>query len=204
MPDLLLEGLNVNISGGTINLTAEDDGLNAASGNDQSGFGGPRKNDRFGGGSFANGSPESSSSAAGNIIISGGCLNITASGDGLDSNGSLIISGGETIICGPTIGDTSILDYETSGTITGGTFIGTGSSHMFQSFSDFQQSIITAGISSQSDETGLTLSDKKGNSIINVSPALPYEAVVISCPELKKGETYILTAGNNTYEVQAE
>lgn len=38
------------------------------------------------------------------IHISGGKLYINASGDGIDSNGTLEISGGHTTLCGPTQG----------------------------------------------------------------------------------------------------
>ena len=42
-----IEGQNMEISGGTIDITASDDGLNAAGGNDQSGM------DGFGGDMFS-------------------------------------------------------------------------------------------------------------------------------------------------------
>lgn len=44
-----LEGLSIEIQGGDIVLTASEDGLNAAGGTDQSGFGGRRGNEMFGG-----------------------------------------------------------------------------------------------------------------------------------------------------------
>ena len=48
-----LEGLTVDISGGNITLTASDDGINAAGGSDQSGFGGFGGNGEFGASSAA-------------------------------------------------------------------------------------------------------------------------------------------------------
>lgn len=66
------------------------------------------------------------SSSNGTIVISGGSLYVQASGDGIDANGTLTITGGSTTVCGPTQGDTATLDYDVSGVITGGTFIGTG------------------------------------------------------------------------------
>ena len=71
-----IEGQNVEISGGTIDITASDDGLNAAGGNDQSGMGG------FGGDMF-------SADEDAWITISGGTVTIDATGDGIDSNGDL-------------------------------------------------------------------------------------------------------------------
>lgn len=82
-----------------------------------------------------------SSSSNGSIVISGGKLYINAKGDGIDTNGTLTISGGYTVVCGPTVGDTATLDYDVSGVITGGTFIGTGGAGMAQTFSDSEQGL---------------------------------------------------------------
>ncbi|MDD7388653.1 MAG: carbohydrate-binding domain-containing protein [Lachnospiraceae bacterium] len=203
-----LEGLHVNISGGTITLTANDDGLNAAGGSDQSGFGGFRQNDTFGGkgmGMGKGGNPGgSSSSSDGTVVISGGDLKITASGDGIDSNGSLTISGGNVTTCGPVSGDTAVLDYDTTADISGGTFIGTGSSQMAQSFSDSEQGVIAVSTGSQSAGTTITLTDSSGNTILTHTPELPYEIAVISSPELTKGETFTVTVGSKSMETTAE
>ena len=44
-----LEALHIKLTGGNIKLVASDDGLNAAGGTDESGYGGNRGNDQFGG-----------------------------------------------------------------------------------------------------------------------------------------------------------
>ena len=89
------------------------------------------------------GGPGGSSSSNGTIVISGGSISVKASGDGIDANGTLEITGGKTIVCGPTQGDTATLDYDVSGVITGGTFIGTGGAGMAQTFSDSDQGVIS-------------------------------------------------------------
>lgn len=79
-----IEGLSITIEDGTFEITAYDDGLNAAGGTDSSGFGG------FGGrqpDTFAVGSDNA-------ITINGGTFTITASGDCVDSNGALTINWG--------------------------------------------------------------------------------------------------------------
>lgn len=120
-----LEALNIKIMGGDIMLVASDDGLNAAGGTDSSGTTGGRDG-MFGEG--IGGMGGGMSSGNGSIVISGGNLYINSSGDGLDANGTLEITGGYTVVVGPTQGDTATLDYDKSGIITGGTFIGTGAS----------------------------------------------------------------------------
>ena len=191
-----LEALHLEIQGGDITLTASDDGLNAAGGADSSGTQGGRD------GMFGGGGPGSSSSD-GTILITGGTLNITASGDGIDANGSLEITGGYTVVAGPTQGDTSTLDYDTTAQITGGTFIGTGASGMAQTFSDAQQGVISVNVGEQPVGTQVTLTDSSGNIILDVIPDLSFAVVILSSPDLVSGESYTLTVGTASEEVEA-
>lgn len=55
------------------------------------------------------------------IKITGGTLTVSADGDGLDSNGGLLVTGGTTIVYGPTSDGDSALDYDGSAIVTGGT-----------------------------------------------------------------------------------
>lgn len=245
-----LEALTLEISGGDIRVVATDDGLNAAGGADQIGFGGPMGNDRFGGpgmggggnrggrpggnggsgGGSRNGMEDSpgaegrpdggpepdrdmgaepgmgaepdremeadSLSTSASILISGGTIYLEAYGDGIDSNGSLTISGGFITVCGPTRGDTATLDYETSGVITGGTFIGTGASNMAQSFSSSQQGVIAVSAGNQSAGTQIALKDKSGSTLITHAPALDFNVVILSSPDIVTGQEYTLTVGS--------
>lgn len=188
-----LEGLHVEISGGEITVVASDDGINAAGGTDSSGFGGSRRNDKFAGGA----------SSGGSITISGGTLSVTASGDGLDANGTLAISGGYVSVCGPNQGDTATLDYDISGVITGGTFIGTGASGMAQTFSDSEQGVIAIHAGNQSEGTEITLTDSSGKTIITHTPELPFSVVIISTPDMSKGAAYTITVGSVSGEFTA-
>lgn len=183
-----LEALHITIAGGDIDLVATDDGVNAAGGTDSSGTGG--RDSMFGG--MRPGGPGSSN---GSIVISGGKLKINASGDGIDANGTLEISGGYTVVTGPIQGDTSTLDYDVSGIITGGTFIGTGSSSMAHSFSSAQQGVIAVSVGSQSAHTQITLTDSKGTVLFSHAPELPFQVVILSSPDLISGQTYTLTVG---------
>ena len=202
-----LEALHVLVSDGEITLTASDDGINAAGGNDESGFGG-MGGDQFGRPGRPGGGPGGGpggmpgSNSNGSITVSGGRLSITASGDGIDANGSILFSGGYTIVCGPTQGDTATLDYDTSATITGGTFIGTGAAGMAQTFSDSQQGVIAVRGSGAAG-SAITLTDSQGNLLIEYAPALPYNVVILSCPEIEKGATYTLTLGESSGEIDA-
>lgn len=190
-----LEGECIDISGGDISLVSSDDGINAAGGTDSSGFGGYRGNDKFGGGS-------SSSSAY--IHISGGTIFMNASGDGIDANGSLTISGGTVTVYGPTNGDTSVLDYDNTAVITGGTFIGTGASMMAQTFSDSEQGVLSLSVGNQAAGTSITLTDSAGSTLISVEPNLPFAIVILSTPDMVKGERYTITVGSASGTFEAD
>lgn len=195
-----LEAHHIVVSGGDIRLVASDDGLNAAGGTDSSGTGG--RDTMFGGGMGGMGGMGGSSSD-GSILVSGGTLYINSSGDGMDANGTLTISGGHTTVVGPTQGDTATLDYDVSGVITGGTFIGTGASAMAQTFGDSEQGVIALNVGNQAAGTKVTLTDSSGNVIVSFEPELSFAVVIISTPDMKTGENYTITVGSSSGEFAA-
>ena len=145
-----------------------------------------------------------SGNSDGTIVISGGTLFIHASGDGIDANGSLEISGGDITIVGPDQGDTSTLDYDTSAVITGGTFFGTGASGMAQTFSDSEQGVIAIRTDSQSAGTTITISSEDETQICTAAPDEAFSMILFSSPELAAGETYTVSAGSYSGQVTAE
>ncbi len=195
-----LEALNIDVKGGEFKIVASDDGLNAAGGTDSSGTTGGRDG-MFGGGKHGMGGGMSSGN--GSIVISGGNLYVKASGDGIDANGTLTISGGYTVVTGPTQGDTATLDYDRSATITGGTFIGTGAQGMAQTFSDSKQGVVAVSVGNQSAGTNITLKDKSGKTIITYTPELSFAVVILSSPDIVSGDTYTITVGSESGEFEA-
>lgn len=196
-----LEGHHILFSGGEIRLVARDDGFNAAGGTDSSGMGG--RDQMFGGKGGPGGPGGPMGQGDGSIVISGGTVYIQASGDGIDANGTLKITGGHTTVCGPTQGDTATLDYDVSGTITGGTFIGTGGSMMAQSLSGSDQGVIALRVGNCAAGTPITLTDAGGNTVLSATPALDYAVVILSSPEIVKGETYTVTIGTQSGSFEA-
>ena len=198
-----LEALHIDIQGGDIKLVASDDGLNAAGGTDQSGTTGGRDG-MFGGGHPGGGFGGMSGNSNGSIIISGGTLYINASGDGIDANGTLEIAGGHTTVVGPTRGDTATLDYDKSGVISGGIFIGTGAAGMAQTFSDSEQGVVAVSVGTQAAGTEITLQDAEGNTLIQYAPELDFAVVILSTPDMVKGQPYTITVGNQSGEFNAK
>ena len=182
-----LEGLSVTVSGGRIALIADDDGLNAAGGQDQSGFGGPGS---FGTDTFSNQSQSS-------ITISGGVLYVQAAGDGLDSNGSLTVSGGDVYVCCTSSGADSALDCDGEAVITGGTLVAAGPSQMAQNFgSSSTQGCALLALSNQQANTTVTLTNEAGETLLTWEVPASYASVVVSCPDMTVGSSYTLTAGD--------
>ena len=122
----------------------------------------------------------------------------------MDANGTLEISGGHVTVVGPIQGDTATLDYDKTGVITGGTFIGTGSTMMAQSFSDSTQGVVAVNVNTQKAGVEIVLLDANGNTILTQKPELGFARIVLSCPDMVKGQTYTLSVGGKTAQVTAK
>lgn len=155
------------------------------------------------GGTFTIDSADDAVHSNSSIVVNGGDIYMNASGDGIDANGTLEITGGYTVVCGPTTGDTATLDYDSSAVITGGTFIGTGASQMAQTFSDSEQGVVAVSVGNQNAGTEITLTDASGNVLISYTPELSYGVVILSSPDIVKGETYTITVGEASGEFEA-
>ena len=176
-----LEGQKVTVTGGNIDITASDDGINAAGSSSSSSTGG------------RTGNSDSNSL----ITISGGYIVVNASGDGIDSNGNVAISGGTVLVSGPTDNGNGAFDYGGEATVSGGTVILCGSSGMAQGFSDKseQASFMYTLDSSASAGSSVAVTDENGNVLASFIPAKQYNNVVISTPSLKNGSSYKLVIG---------
>lgn len=137
------------------------------------------------------------------IKIAGGLVQVDAKGDGLDSNGELSITGGETYVSGPVSNGDGSLDFNGTGTISGGTFLGAGSSGMPQDFSDTstQNSITVYAGSTVKADTKISVTDASGKEILSWTPGKDYSCIQVSSPDLKKGESYTVTAGTEKQTV---
>lgn len=184
-----IEGLTVNISGGKITLTSSDDGINVAGGND-GGMGGGFGHDMF------------SSGGDSKLTVSGGEITMTVNGDGLDANGSLEVSGGTVYIYGPTRSGNGSLDYNQDGIITGGTVIAAGSSGMAMNFGqDSTQGSMLVSVGNASAGTEVKLTDSSGNIIARFTPAVSFQSVLISTPDITSDGTYTLSIGDSTQDI---
>ena len=180
-----LESSHMVINGGNIHLVSSDDGLNVAGGNDSSG-GWP------GGG-------HTTSSNGYYLNITGGYIVVNAASDGLDANGSIIMSGGTVLVNGPTNNGNGPLDYDATFQMDGGYIIAAGSAGMAQatSSSSSQYSVLIAFSSTLSAGTMFHNDDSDGNDIMSFCPAKNYQSILFSSDSLEKGEAYSVYYGGS-------
>lgn len=176
-----LEGKTVTITGGNIDITSSDDGINAADGNSSS----------------SGGAPGANASSDVYINISGGYITVNASGDGVDSNGNIDISGGVILVSGPASDGNSALDCDGTATVTGGTAIFCGSAGMAETFSDSssQPSLMYTLDSAAAAGKSVALVNSEGKVIASFVPSKQYINIVISSPYLAVGSSYTLSVG---------
>ena len=195
-----LEALHINVLGGTNRITASDDGANATNGS-----GGGMMGGRPGGmGGFWGGSSNSSSDPSETPILTfaGGYTVVNAAGDGIDSNGNIVMTGGTVLVDGPTDNSNGPIDFGdgTSGmTISGGTFLAVGSSGMAESAENAGQAVLAAywrnGLSA-GETIGIT--DQDGRVIAAFELPKAIASLVFSSPELTTGESYAIVGGGST------
>lgn len=219
-----LEGSVIEYLSGTTTLYSTDDGVNAAGDYEENGTyhgttnastnnlqvaaspgggwnpgGGPGNP---GGGNQGPGWGSDDSSDYGMLYIKGGKLYLRAQGDGLDSNGSILMSDGVVVVAGTTSGGNGVFDKgDASGSyfkVTGGTLIGFGTT-------DMQDNPTVSGQGYMSTTTSLT----KG-STINIKTASGYIGIVpeitlsrgliyVTCPEMTSGSSYSTYSGSVSY-----
>lgn len=210
-----LEAKYITINDGNIDITTSDDGINASSGssttldsgnapeagnrpempaneNSENTLG---NNGRMMPGGGQGGFNESDGSE---LVINGGIVHVNAGGDGIDSNGTITINGGEIYVDGPTSGGDGALDYADTCEINGGILVATGSIGMATAptSGSTQYSVNAAFSKTYNGETKVTVKDSSGNEVLTYTPAKNFQSFVFSTDKLKSGETYTIYAGD--------
>ena len=197
-----LEAAQIHISGGTTQVFSSDDGLNATGGSSFELVDGllvlkdissSDTEQTFGG---RGGMFEVEDNC--DITISGGNLTVTTSnGDGIDSNGSLNVSGGTVLVFGSSSGGEGALDYTGSSSISGGTLVALGSSGMAQSMEpdDSHATLMVTWDEVQLAGTRLTLCTQQGEILCSLQSTNSFQTAVISTDSLSAGQEVSLYTG---------
>lgn len=162
-----LEGAYVEINDGTLNIAATDDGINAAS---------------------------DDNSITEHIIVNGGSVVVSAQGDGIDSNGSILIAGGTVVVHGPTNGGNGALDADKGIVVTGGTLYAASALGMVETPSSNSSQNVVSYAQNQSIAIGtvIKLKDADGNVLISVTTEKACQSIILSAQGLKTGSTYYI------------
>ncbi len=175
-----LEAVQITIAGGTVDIAATDDGLNASG---------------------------SSENAA--INLTGGTVTVTVENgrdaDGLDSNRDITISGGTLFVSVSDQGGSCAIDYgsENGGTclISGGTVLACGSSGMAEGFDASSPQGFLMQTTSAAAGTTVTVRDADGNELLSRQVPCSFSSVLVSTPDMHVGDTCTLTVGDTETEV---
>ena len=186
-----IEAPQVTLLSGDVRIQAEDDGINASGG-----------------------------AAASDITVAGGTLLVdVAQGDGLDSNGSLNITGGDVRVFSSSRSDNSPIDSDGELSITGGTVLAIGSSGMAQAPNASAQTyvVFSAGNSvggpgggfgggANAASAGFSLAagdkvqitDENGNVLAETEALRQADYVYFTAPELADGQTCTLSVNGQS------
>ncbi len=181
------EGLNselhLTVNGGNVNIFSQDDGINV------------------------------NEDDVSTLTVNGGslhiCAGLGAEGDGIDSNGYIVINGGTVITAASPMSDSG-LDSDCGSFVNGGTVVALGAA-MDWAESD-ETGTSTQGVlnmqfaGSQSADEAIILTDETGKVVfaydgdkdeVAGTHARSYQGAIISAPTLEIGETYSLFVGGD-------
>ncbi len=190
-----IEGAEINLLSGDVRVASEDDGVNA-----------------------------SSDTGASALTIAGGTVYVDArTGDGLDSNGTLTISGGDVTVFSASRSDNTPLDSGSGLQITGGTVLAVGASGMAELPGTAEQCYVRFGASGMGGfggkggfgrmgdadaaggGSGLSIAAGDKVQILSADGTVLAEAeaqraadyVFFSSPDLADGESYTLSVNGS-------
>lgn len=212
-----IEGSVIKVLSGTQYIYSTDDGLNAAGDYSEDGV---ELAELFAWGGGFNQGPgggmNDDTSAYGMAYIKGGLTYIEAYGDGLDSNGSVEMTGGTVIVNGPTNSANGVFDIgDSSGSYfnhIGGTLIGAGTNGMTITINSSQGVAKSSSSSGGSNRPGWGGSGSSGSSSgsagtpvkittnsgnIVFIPKVNWSYLYISTPDMTKNGSYTYSTASS-------
>lgn len=188
-----LEAFAIEIHGGSISVYAVNDGVNA---NGPEGWG-------WGGASSVTDSVSGyattyywQSDGWVDLVVTGNTGNM---GDGMDSNGSLYVTGGHLTVSTPGTFLENGIDGGHNFYISGGEVMAGGASAMQPTpYSTTEQCVAVIYTSGTAGGTLVTLSDSEGNELWSNTVTNYFTCLIVSHPEMTQGSTYTVTYGTQS------
>ena len=211
-----LEGVTVDISGGMIDITSSDDGINAANGSSDSAHDGTDGTPAESAGGVTDMSGDPPEKPDGDSAPDMSCAGMRRPDGGtppekLDGSGDTGTASGSTPEApadmpeaptnmpggmGGGFGggdDLFAADSSCLVTISGGIVVACDMGGMSQNFSDGSQCSAMISLNGSGE---IRLTDASGNVLLSYTPADDYSCIVVSCPELSEGSEYTLSYGS--------
>ena len=171
-----LEGSHVLIRSGELSITASDDGMNAAG----------------------------DTETQGDVVIQGGSVYINAAGDAIDSNHSIFIEGGTTLVDGPANSRNSIFDKGDATdavlSVSGGTVLAVGSAEKARNFKAGTQYSRLELISGQAGDV-ISTDDGSG---VTLTAAKDFGCVIYSSPDFTADSRILVSAPSDIPESEVQ
>ncbi len=161
--------LHLTINGGIININSGNDGINT----NEDGV-----------------SVTTINGGTVNIVVNGS----TGEGDGIDSNGWLVINGGNVSAQACSFSADSGIDSDMGIHINGGTVVACGS--MLDRIEDGGQPYVTFSFMGNQGTESLTIKDSSGETVAEIAPENDCSMILYSSQDLNSEETYALYNGD--------
>ena len=182
-----IQGVVITVNGGEIWVKSSDDSFNASNGTNQMGGGGgwgPRPGQQT--------TTTTTTGATPALIFNGGFTYVQTTGDGIDSNGELNITGGVVLVSQNGQANEPIDagdGYEPK--ITGGVVIAAGSQGMASAPSTTQTAFFTSATGSANQV--FAVNDSDGKNILAWKIPQAYQVITVSTSKMTTGSYSIIT-----------
>lgn len=185
-----IEGLTVAVNGGFWDITSEDDGINAREkyeGDDE------QEKERL--------SQQNNEKVK--MVFNGGTVIVNSKGDGLDSNGSIEMNGGEVYVSGAADRGNAAVDMNGEALVNGGIFLAAGMQGMAEPLSDSSaQNIVTVYYETQMEAgTEITVTAADGTECVSWTAPKAFNMLQVSAPGLKTGDQITIKAADDEKKI---
>lgn len=173
---------DINVYGGSIDVTATDDGFNLAGDGDDPG------------GVESAGDPY-------DMGFHGGRVTVNSGSDGIDSNGSIVMTGGCLVVNGPLPGtrpEQGAIDYNGDFEISGGILVASGAAGRMAQAPNPSSAQPSIAITFASEQVaGTVVAIEGGANVLSVAPTKAFQSVVVSAPWLWVGDEVSIYQGGS-------